>query len=181
VDPRPREREESEGPVIRIVLCTDAVCGQKVGGFGYVLYAEPSGQPAIRYEHRHALVPGLSQTQAELYAILAGLDSIGYALSSHGLVPTDVYLTIVTDSKASLHAIAHPDKQKDRKTRLLLKRIIRTVAGVYNSPPGGGAEFKFLSTDPEEGDTVDTIQQRSLLLRAHELSHQARTVFKGLR
>ena len=167
--------------MIRIVLCTDAVCGQKVGGFGYVLYAEPSGQPAIRYEHRHALVPGLSQTQAELYAILAGLDSIGYALSSHGLVPTDVYLTIVTDSKASLHAIAHPDKQKDRKTRLLLKRIIRTVAGVYNSPPGGGAEFKFLSTDPEEGDTVDTIQQRSLLLRAHELSHQARTVFKGLR
>lgn len=167
--------------MIRISLCTDAVCGQKVGGFGYVLYAEPSGQPAVRYEHRHALVPGLSQTQAELYAILAGLDSIGYALSSHGLVPTDVYLTIVTDSKASLHAIAHPDKQKDRKTRLLLKRIIRTVAGTFNSPPGGGAEFKFLSTDPEEGDSSDTIQQRNLLSRAHELSHQARTVFKGLR
>lgn len=167
--------------MIRITLCTDAVCGQKVGGFGYVLYAEPSDRPVIRYEHRHALVPGLSQTQAELYAILAGLDAVGFTLTSHGLEPVDVYLTIVTDSKASLHAIAHPDKQKDHKTRLLIKRIIRTVAGNYNSPPGGGAEFKFLSTDAEEEDSKDTIQKRSLLLRAHELSHQARTVFKGLR
>lgn len=167
--------------MIRITLCTDAVCGQKVGGFGYVLYAEPSDRPVVRYEHRHALVPGLSQTQAELYAILSGLDAVEFTLTSHGLEPVDVYLTIVTDSKASLHAIAHPDKQKDRKTRLLIKRIIRTVAGKYNSPPGGGAEFKFLSTDMEEGDSNETVQQRNLLLRAHELSHQARTVFKGLR
>jgi hypothetical protein len=162
-----------------VCLFTDAVAGKTVGGVGLVLVGGSLLAPTFNYEHRHPLPGNMNQTQAELFAILTGLSVLGHTLESHGIKETDVFLRAYTDSKAALHAIATASDQKEKKVRLLCKRIIRLAAGHYFKPPGGGASFEFLSTRarPSEDEGMRRVEN---LRRAHELSRWAKSMMKSL-
>jgi ribonuclease HI len=167
--------------VIQVRLFTDAVVGKNCpGGVGFVLLSEEEKTP-FYYEHKHPIPDGMSQVAAELYGILSGLESIEHVLFSHSLRAKDVFMNVYTDCRPAIHAIrmVYERKEEDDLTRILCKRILRLVSEKYAVPPGGGADWNFLSAKKSK---VPRQHRRfhAHMVRAHELSRAAKAAFRGL-
>lgn len=165
--------------MIQIRLFADAVMGKSgPGGVGIVLLSEKEDDP-LYYEHKHPIPEKMTQTEAELFGILSGLESLECALASHKLAAKDVFLHVYTDCRPALYAIHNAYEQKRKPIRILCKRIIRIITTRYNEPNGGGAAWHFLSAKRQKV----TQHQKRLhphMARAHELSRAAKASFRGL-
>ncbi len=166
--------------MIQVRLFTDAAVGRNCpGGVGFVLLSEEEESP-FYYEHKHPTPDGMTQIAAELYGILSGLESIENVLFSHNLRANDVSVSVYTDCRPAIHALDYVNEQQNALTRILCKRINRLIAENMNGePPEGGAVWHFLSAKRAK---VPSKHRRfyAHMVRAHELSREAKAAFRGL-